>query len=183
MTEEKLHRLNHSSAKSGAHWNVRVLHGHMDSFPYNRGQNRMYRYECKLVGTDPSIYVHAIFKNSLEHNVKEVADTYVDGSTWKMSNVCLDAKGRGTEYISGPIKVHYVVLPDPKVQSKSAQTTSFTSLLDTNELPRQLRPPAKISDLLRATGGKVRYNVIALLSAGPTNERQPTTKGGRQKGR
>ena len=75
----------------------------------------MYRYECKLVGTDPSVYVHAIFKNSLEHNVKEVADTYVEGSTWTMSNVSLDAKGRGTESISGPIKVHYVVLPDPKV--------------------------------------------------------------------
>ena len=178
MTFEMLHRLNLASAKSGAQWKVRVLHGHMDSFPYNGGRNKMYRYECKLVGTDPSVYVHAIVKNSLEPNVQRIADTYVDGSTWIMSNVTLDTKGRGSEYISGPIKSYYVVL----AEKNSKQGTNFTSLLDSNELPRQLHPPAKISDLLRVTGGRVRYDVIAVLSAGPTNERQPNTKGGHEKG-
>ena len=134
MTEEKLHRLNLASARSGAQWKVRVLHGHMDSFPYNGGRNRMYRYECKLVGTDPSVYVHAIGKNSLEPNVQNIADTFVDGSTWTMSNVSLDAKGKGREYISGPIKSYYVVLPDDS--TKQGTGTTFTSLLDTNELPR-----------------------------------------------
>ena len=103
MSEEKLHRLNLASAKSGAKCEVRVLHGHIDSFPYNGGRNRMYRYECKLVGTDPSLYVHAVAKNSLEHNVKSIAETFGDGSTWTMSNVNLDSKGKACEYISGPI--------------------------------------------------------------------------------
>ena len=80
----------------------------------------MYRYECKLVGTDPSVYVHAIVKNSLEPNVQNIADTFVDGSTWTMSNVSLDAKGKGCEYISGPIKGYYVVLPDKTTKQGTA---------------------------------------------------------------
>ena len=140
----------------------------------------MYRYECKLVGTDPSVYVHAIGKNSLEHNVQSIADQFRDGSTWTMSNVTLDSKGKACEYISGPIKSYYVVLPDPSLKQGVISQTTFTSLLDTNVLPRQLRPPAKISDLLRVTDRR-RYDVVAVLSAGPTNERQPTTKGGVKK--
>ena len=118
------------------------------------------------------MYVPGIVKNSLEPNVQRIADTYVDGSTWIMSNVTLDTKAR-SEYISGPIKSYYVVLDE----SGSTKSTKFTSLLDSNELPRQLHPPAKISDLLRVAAGRVRYDVIAVLSAGPTNERQPNTKG------
>ena len=102
MSEEKLHRLNQASAKSGAKWQVRVLHGHKDSFSYNGGRNKMYRYECKLVGSDPTVYVHAVAKSSLEQNVKSIADTYRDGSTWTMTNVNLDSKGKASEYISGP---------------------------------------------------------------------------------
>ena len=65
----------------------------MEHIEYNGGRNKLYRYECKIVGTDPSVYLHAICKNSLEANVKKIADTYVDGSTWIMSNVTLDTKG------------------------------------------------------------------------------------------
>ena len=75
----------------------------------------MYRYECKLVGTDPTVYLHAVAKNSLEHNVQRIAERFVDGSTWTMSNVTLDSKGKAGEYISGPIKSYYVVLPDDSV--------------------------------------------------------------------
>ena len=88
----------------------------------------MYRYECKLVGTDPSVYVHAIVKNSLEPNVQNIADTYVDGSTWIMSNVTLDTKAR-SEYISGPIKGYYVVLEE-KTQRRAP--TSLASSIATN---------------------------------------------------
>ena len=87
---------------------------------------------------------------------------------WIMSNVTLDTKGR-PEYISGPIKNVYVALDE--------KATRFSDLIDAKELPRQLRPPAKISDLQRLTQGKARYDAIAVLSTGSTNERQPNTRG------
>ena len=94
MTErfELLHRLNTASAKTGLQWKVRILQPRAEHFEYNGGRNKMYRFECKLVGADPSMYLHGLFENSLEGNVNKIAEKMVDGSTWIMSNVALDTK-------------------------------------------------------------------------------------------
>ena len=102
--------MNKSSAKF-ASWGVRVSHGHESNYSYEDKKTQktvtVYKFECRLVGSDSTKYVQAVVKGS-KNNAAEAKKKFSDGSAWDLSKVAFEQiSGRNVEaaFIGAPLKI------------------------------------------------------------------------------
>ena len=166
MTEE-LRNLNLSSGKASS-WTVRVMHPRKSHFMYGAGLGlKMHTLDCFLVGEDPALYCGGVLKSKNEADVKAAVDKFKEKTVWTMTKVGFDTRTKPV-YMSFPHKF----LVDMKM-------TTWKPLLEgIANMPAALVPATSIKQILSLREQQAYFDIIGVIVAGPTQERNPTTKRG-----
>lgn len=135
-----LARLNKDSAKVGEFY-VRVVAPKVKKFQYNSKwsgvQQQGQRFTCHLVGYDDACYLRGEVGGS-SGAVDIASNKFLDGTAWKLSKTCLDARAKAA-YISGPLKMVINL-------EKTICTAILEGAKEEEHLKKTISPPCRVAD-------------------------------------
>ena len=155
---------NKSSAKIG-HFLVKSTHGRLVGYKYpdkKTGKDvQVHKFECTLLGDDPSVYMTGFLKGS-EKTAQEAQKKYKDGNVYKLAKTTLDS-WTATAYISSP-KAFRVDM------GKSTLTLQEPSSEEAQRMPKEPVPPRTVAETASISTNKSQ-DLIAVVKE-VKNQRQ-----------